>query len=105
MKEFSSRKRSKSSKLGSLGAILLGSLVLTDSAYAYLDPGTGSMIVQIILGGVAGLAVAGKLFWSQITEFFRNLFGRSGAQGKFPAPSTEEVDSDVGQITEQEKSS
>ena len=42
----------------------------------YLDPGTGTMIVQIILGGIAGLAVAGKLFWSQITDFFRDLFGR-----------------------------
>lgn len=32
-------------------------------AYAYLDPGTGSMILQILLGGVAGVALVGKLYW------------------------------------------
>jgi hypothetical protein len=32
-------------------------------AYAYLDPGTGSMILQVLLGGVAGVALVGKLYW------------------------------------------
>ena len=32
-------------------------------AHAYLDPGTGSMILQVLLGGVAGLALVGKLYW------------------------------------------
>lgn len=35
----------------------------TSSAHAYLDPGTGSIILQVLLGGLAGLALAGKLFW------------------------------------------
>lgn len=35
-------------------------------AYAYLDPGAGSMILQIILGGIAGLAVFGRLFWKKL---------------------------------------
>lgn len=33
---------------------------------AYLDPGTGSMILQVILGGVAGAAVAVKMFWHRV---------------------------------------
>lgn len=33
------------------------------AAHAYLDGGTGSMILQVLLGGVAGLAIAGKLYW------------------------------------------
>lgn len=33
---------------------------------AYLDPSAGSMMLQIILGGVAGLAIALKLFWAKI---------------------------------------
>jgi hypothetical protein len=33
------------------------------SAHAYLDPGTGSMILQVLLGGIAGMAVAIKLYW------------------------------------------
>ncbi len=47
-----------------LACILL--LVATDSAFAYLDPGTGSMLLQVILGGVAAVAVAIKLFWYKI---------------------------------------
>ncbi len=42
-------------------------------AYAYLDPGTGSMMLQLMLGGVAGLMVVGKLYYQRATEFFRNL--------------------------------
>ena len=38
----------------------------TSSAHGYLDPGTGSMILQIILGGVAGLMVALRLYWHRI---------------------------------------
>ena len=42
------------------------------NAAAYLDPGTGSMILQIILGGVAGLMVIGKLYWAK----FKSIFSR-----------------------------
>lgn len=42
-------------------------------ASAYIDPGTGSMILQLMLGGVAGLMVIGKLYFQRATEFFRNL--------------------------------
>jgi hypothetical protein len=40
-------------------------LVFTD-AFAYLDPGTGSMLLQVILGGVAAVGVAIKLYWHKI---------------------------------------
>ncbi|MFC2074897.1 hypothetical protein ACFLRA_01325 [Bdellovibrionota bacterium] len=46
-------------------------LLFTPSiAHAYLDPGTGSMILQIILGGIAGLAVALKFYWHKIRKIF-----------------------------------
>ena len=35
-------------------------------AFAYLDPGTGSMMLQVILGGIAAVGVALKLFWHKI---------------------------------------
>lgn len=40
-------------------------LMFTDAA-AYLDPGTGSMLLQVILGGVAAVAVAIKLYWHKL---------------------------------------
>ncbi len=39
-----------------------------ESAFAYLDPGTGSMLLQVILGGVAAATVALKLYWQRIKQ-------------------------------------
>jgi hypothetical protein len=36
---------------------------------AYLDPGSGSMLLQALLGGIAGLAVAFKMFGRRILDF------------------------------------
>lgn len=38
---------------------------------AYLDPGSGSLIVQAVVGGVAGVAVAAKLYWRRLVGRFR----------------------------------
>ena len=43
--------------------------IIPVTAFAYLDPGTGSMLLQVILGGVAAVAVALKLFWYRIIAF------------------------------------
>jgi hypothetical protein len=40
-----------------------------DALVAYLDPGSGSMILQAILGGVAGLLVALKMFGRRMVSF------------------------------------
>jgi hypothetical protein len=36
--------------------------------FGYLDPGSGSMIVQAVVGGVAAAAVMGKLYWRRFLE-------------------------------------
>ncbi|MGC5020010.1 hypothetical protein ACLQ2U_15915 [Micromonospora sp. DT47] len=38
---------------------------------AYLDAGSGSLIVQVVVGGVAGAAVAVKLYWRRLVSRFR----------------------------------
>ena len=35
-------------------------------ACAYLDPSSGSILIQIILGGVAGAAVLLRIYWRKI---------------------------------------
>jgi len=35
-------------------------------AYAYLDPGSGSLIIQSIIGAAAALGVTIKLYWHKI---------------------------------------
>ena len=59
------------------GFVFFGTIGITTPAYAYLDPGTGSMLLQLLLGGVAGALVVGKLYWHRVKAFF----------GRDPAPS------------------
>ncbi|MBI4296309.1 MAG: hypothetical protein HY667_04235 [Chloroflexi bacterium] len=41
---------------------------------AYLDPGTGSLITQIVIGVLVGGMVAAKMFWKRISGPFKSLF-------------------------------
>ena len=42
-----------------------------NAVFAYLDPGTGSMLVQLLVGGVAAAGVALKLYWHRILRLLR----------------------------------
>jgi len=45
--------------------------------HAYIDPGTGSIVLQAVIGALVGGFVAIGLFWNRIKAFVRNLFSRS----------------------------
>ena len=53
-------------------------LVSTLWCYGYIDPGTGSYLVQVIIAVVAGAALGIKLFWKKIKAFITNLFSKDG---------------------------
>ena len=38
--------------------------------YAYLDPGTGSMMLQAVIAGIAALGVSIGIFWQRIKSLF-----------------------------------
>ncbi|HET9738678.1 MAG TPA: hypothetical protein VFP78_11220 [Solirubrobacteraceae bacterium] len=38
---------------------------------AYLDPGTGSMLVQLLVGGVAAAGVVARLYWGRLLRLLR----------------------------------
>jgi hypothetical protein len=50
-------------------------LVLSTPAYAYLDPGTGSILVQGLVAAIAVVSAALAAFWSRI----RRIFTRRGS--------------------------
>ncbi len=50
---------------------LIPLLLTSEPAYAYLDPGTGSMVLQAIVAGVLGSMFAIKMYWAKIVAFFR----------------------------------
>ncbi len=39
-------------------------------AFAYLDPGTGSIILQAILGAIAAGATWCSMYWQKVKNFF-----------------------------------
>ena len=45
-------------------------ILIPVSAYAYIDPGTGGIIVQVILGGIGGLVLFFKLYWKKVKSWF-----------------------------------
>lgn len=45
-------------------------LAINTSIKYYLDPGSGSMLIQIILGAVLGVGVLVRVFWANIKGFF-----------------------------------
>jgi hypothetical protein len=42
--------------------------------FAYIDPGTGSYLLQILLAGVFASLLALRIFWRKVKVFFTNLF-------------------------------
>ncbi len=44
-------------------------------AFAYIDPGTGSQVFQLMLAALAGAALTARMFWGRIRAFFRSLTG------------------------------
>ncbi len=49
--------------------ILILSTFITHDAYAYLDPGTGSFIIQVVIGAIAGSLFFIKQYWQKIKTF------------------------------------
>jgi hypothetical protein len=59
---------------GSLLVLFVLALVAVPPAHAYLDPGTGSMIIQVLIAVFVGAAFAVKVFWKRIVAFLRRVF-------------------------------
>jgi len=61
----------KNSNRPLLPLIVLPMLLLSPSAFAYLDPSTGSMVVSAIVGIFASIALALKTYWYKIKGWLR----------------------------------
>jgi hypothetical protein len=53
--------------------LLLISPVTLQLAYGYLDPGTGSYILQLLIGGLLGGLFAVGLFWKRVLAFLKRV--------------------------------
>ena len=59
--------------------ILIALLLMPLSAWAYLDPTTGSMLISAIVGLFASLVLAIKTYWYRIKAFFKRKPAESDA--------------------------
>lgn len=53
---------------------VLLSMILPYRVYAYLDLGTGSYFIQLAIAALLGGLYAVKIFWKNITTFFKKIF-------------------------------
>lgn len=57
---------------------LLLLIASTPAAHAYVDPGTGSYVIQLLIAALAGIAFAVKIYWGRI----KGLFSKSSSGGQ-----------------------
>ena len=57
--------------------------IVTNPAFAYLDPGTGSALVQGLIASIAALGLTLKVYWHRVLGFL-------GLRRKSEALETEE---------------
>ncbi len=65
-------------------------LTVAQPAHAYLDPGTGSMIISAIVGLLVTASLAIKTFYYRIKSFFRGDKNSNPVADKQVPPETEE---------------
>ena len=57
----------------SLGVFLLGTFVSSE-AYAYIDPGSGTLFLQMLIGVLVGVGITIKLYWNRLKFKFQEKF-------------------------------
>lgn len=62
--------------ISSVGVAVLLLALLPSPAHAYLDPVSGSIILQVIAAGIFAGVVTTKRFWARIKRAFGSLRGR-----------------------------
>ena len=50
--------------------ILIFSLLSIETSYAYIDPGSGSALISVIIGFFVALGITLKTYWYKLKRFF-----------------------------------
>ncbi len=59
-----------------ISIIFIFLLISTVNSYAYLDPGTGSVILQALFGILAAIGAYITLYWRKLKNLFNKIFKR-----------------------------
>ena len=61
---------------------IIAIFLIVTNAYAYLDPGSGSFILQAIIGFLAALSAGFLYYWTKVKNFFLKLFKKNNNDEK-----------------------
>jgi hypothetical protein len=70
--------------------LVLAWVATAGEALAYLDPGTGSAVIQMVIAGVMGALFVVKMYWRKLVAFFGGS-SRESQQAE-PKAATDEQD-------------
>jgi hypothetical protein len=60
--------------------LAVASCLYSQGQPAYLDPGSGSYLIQLLIGGLVGILFLLKVYWRRIVSFVKGLTSRPGAE-------------------------
>jgi 4-amino-4-deoxy-L-arabinose transferase-like glycosyltransferase len=78
------------SRLVPIACVVAACLAIASPAEAYLDPGTGSMLLSAIIGVAAAVGLAVKMFWYRLVGLVRGKPRGSRPGAVDGAPSADE---------------
>ena len=59
-----------------MNEIVIAAQILSRPA-SYLDPGSGSYLLQLFIAGALGALFALRLYWDRVRKFISRIFNRS----------------------------
>ncbi len=66
---------------------IVATVTLTSPAFAYLDPATGSMILQGLIGAIAASIAVISIYYHRFKAFFFRKFPKLDKEGKYKTSS------------------
>ncbi len=57
--------------------IILFNLVFPQRVHAYIDPGTGSLIIQFLIGTIVGGLFVVKMYWHRLNLYIKKVFSKT----------------------------
>jgi hypothetical protein len=72
--------------------VLLASWIAPADAQAYLDPGTGSAVLQMLVATLMGALFIAKTYWRKLVAFFTGKSDDEGESGAGGTPASDDRD-------------
>ncbi len=57
-------------------------LLMCDASFAYVDPGTGSLIIQWVFGMVVASLAVGNIYWHRFKQFLSRKSSQTDSSPK-----------------------